>query len=71
MTKSHPVTVYLDDQQKIELTQQAAAMGMSLSAYLRWRVANGVQFTSSHNDATGNVSYSYTVNSSVANREVK
>lgn len=69
--RSTPVTVYLTDEQRAMLENHAATMGMSLSAYMRWRATTDVSWSQGTNQATGHTTFTWTANSSVQNREVK
>jgi hypothetical protein len=56
-----PVTVYLTQMEREAFESQAEALGMSLSAYLRWRMNSTGSWstTSGANDASGTITFNW------------
>lgn len=65
-----PVTVYLTNEERESFEAQAAAMGMSLSAYMRWRMNSNGSWSAT-NSPTG-INFTWTpTTGAVEGREKK
>lgn len=72
-----PVTVYLTDAERKQFERQAESLGMSLSAFMRWRLnsngtwVSGIGGASSTTEGTVTFTWMPPGNSSVQGRDTK